>query len=624
MGHQQSTEPVHSRPVEARPAKKRRFASFGKRSSSLQTEADTNSKTRLKRKLLSRSQKWSPSPTSASFSRSVPSIGSQQSDSFQIRQVPALCVIDDTKSVDVVHSADSALNPLPGAQSAADYERFFVSFHQKQQRHRDQSDHSAFSGATRHRVAFVSVVGLFHSFRRIPTHILFSSLFVLSLRRQWLYDPLGHAMDARNVLHSLSFDDDEEFMQLLRWKDSQGLLFFMATDDGRSADGAADIGGHGDADPLPLDLGIDGDSSDDEEDDAVLPVMDAMDATAFEFAANISIASPTHSLPDDLADVDMERILESHRMADGGNGGAFSLALNLHEVDMAESALPSDPPWNEGPDLPLTPSVSGDALHFVPPLRLQRDVGNGGRFGSASTFGPIAERKESDDERGSFGEFDSFDIDCDFDGDGDSESRATECDDLEPCTPPEFGGRVLCGAADPLPPPTHSVWERLSSALTAIYDPFAGSNFEPLLLDRDWWTDEFERSQYGVTGDDVASELSGRHIGYRAVMEILFQSNPSLIPCKTYRELENVSAAVHAQPRPRKLSLEEINLGSNDSNALSLTATDPQWFLDREYSTNHGLDSSDDVSTLHPVQLQWVADDYDAVRRRPRVVVAAE
>ena len=67
------------------------------------------------------------------------------------------------------------------------------------------------------------------------------------------------------------------------------------------------------------------------------------------------------------------------------------------------------------------------------------------------------------------------------------------------------------------------------------------------------------------------------------------------------RELENMSAAVHAQPRPHKVELEEINFVSD---TLSLTAMDSHLdYCDAEYSIQC-LDDADST--------QWMADHYES------------
>ena len=256
--------------------------------------------------------------------------------------------------------------------------------------------------AMRHRVVFVSLIGLFHSFRRIPTHILFSSIFCLNLKREWLYNASFHTNDPRNLLNSQLFDCDDEFMMLLKWKDSQGLLFFMHHDDEEN-DGNTNNSDNNeeDEDTLPEDLGIEN-SSDEEEDGDVMggnrmveplsPMMNAMDDNAFEFAANISIASPTQSMAQ-LADFEMDRIVESHGYDMKCNryhedDGAFGFDVNMHEVNMTDTITPQRFAWNVSlesqrnrnenengviPHLPLTPSGSEEVADFVPPLRLQRE-----------------------------------------------------------------------------------------------------------------------------------------------------------------------------------------------------------------------------------------------------------
>jgi len=304
--------------------------------------------------------------------------------------------------------------------------------------------------------------------------------------------------------------------------------------------------------------------------------------------------------------------------------------------------------------------ASEEVEQFVPPLRLQR---NESHFVDHSGYDSPSPRRhpmcrpieESDDEKDDLGHFD-IDIDCNFEddrdgdggrdrerdrknghgngdgngygnGDGKSYGKGSEEDMASPQCLKLGAVHSYHGDTDLDPPtttksetlsmddsPVHPLWQQLSSALTMIYDPFGGGNFDALILERDWWLDEFGdtgESQYGVSGADVVRELSECEMSYRAVMEILFQSNPSLIPCKNYRELENVSA-VHTRPRPRKVELEEINFVST---TLSPTAMECERGYcnvdDAEYSIQCNVDVDDtDLSTQNTSQ--WMADDYES------------
>eukprot|EP00488_Nonionellina_sp_1-RS-2012_P002117 TRINITY_DN3896_c0_g1_i1.p1 TRINITY_DN3896_c0_g1~~TRINITY_DN3896_c0_g1_i1.p1 ORF type:complete len:123 (-),score=62.87 TRINITY_DN3896_c0_g1_i1:116-433(-) len=94
--------------------------------------------------------------------------------------------------------------------------------------------------------------------------------------------------------------------------------------------------------------------------------------------------------------------------------------------------------------------------------------------------------------------------------------------------------------------------------------------------------------QYGASSKDIMQELNECHMKYRCVMEILFQSNPSLIPCKTYTDLENVSPTAHSKRRPKKIELSEINAISDTMSAVDspdlMESYSPMDYFDIELS----------------------------------------
>eukprot|EP01084_Bolivina_argentea_P307673 531833_1 len=84
------------------------------------------------------------------------------------------------------------------------------------------------------RIVFTSLIGLFQTYKNCPAHLLYTSIFVLPLKRNWLYNlskyidkseyPLTEFVDL-TIFNSGT--ETATFMDLLKWKDSQGLLFFM-------------------------------------------------------------------------------------------------------------------------------------------------------------------------------------------------------------------------------------------------------------------------------------------------------------------------------------------------------------------------------------------------------------
>eukprot|EP01083_Nonionella_stella_P026459 72857_1 len=415
MGHNLST-----------PSRKK----LNRKSNSVITNCESTRKTqsRLSLKLTSQPSLSSEESASPRFSQSISSI--QSADfSFDCQDVRSIkdLMIDRLNTKQAQNDASIAQPVQMTAPNTVDYEKLFISFHQKQQQIR--SDMTVYDATIQHRVAFISLVGLYQSFRRVPTHILFSSLFILKIRREWLYDA-STANDTRNVLRTLQFDEDEDFMMLLKWKDSQGLLLFMWNEDTASAypPTTSDIRHELDTDDvsdheLPIDFGIESDHE------------------------------------DDLT------------------GDSNQFALPLPRFQRLESHYPN------------------------PVVRQERPA------------------------------MDAF--------------NTTQ----EP----------------------NALWMQLSHALSGIYDPYSGSNYTPLILNPHWWLNDLEESQYGASSNDVLNEIYECPMKYRCVMEILFQSNPSLIPCKTYRELAHVSTATHRKPRAKKVELSEINAISNTFSAVEST-----------------------------------------------------
>eukprot|EP01084_Bolivina_argentea_P161543 281209_1 len=86
------------------------------------------------------------------------------------------------------------------------------------------------------RIVFVSLHGLFKTWKQCPSHILFSAIVVMPLRKDWIYKPSKYPNQWRSFLSvhriNLNRNSDQrksfsEFLTLLRWKDSQQLAFFM-------------------------------------------------------------------------------------------------------------------------------------------------------------------------------------------------------------------------------------------------------------------------------------------------------------------------------------------------------------------------------------------------------------
>eukprot|EP01083_Nonionella_stella_P265804 899938_1 len=98
--------------------------------------------------------------------------------------------------------------------------------------HNSQSEDHPFdiNSLDKRRFVFVSLMGLYLTWKQCPTPILYSSIFILPLQREWIYNPLRYKSDIELHFQLSLFSDiteRETFMELLKWKDSQGLCVWM-------------------------------------------------------------------------------------------------------------------------------------------------------------------------------------------------------------------------------------------------------------------------------------------------------------------------------------------------------------------------------------------------------------
>eukprot|EP01083_Nonionella_stella_P002531 7272_1 len=77
------------------------------------------------------------------------------------------------------------------------------------------------------RVIFISLTGLAMTYRKCPPHVLYSALLIMPLKRKWIYS--SKYVTQLNAASSGLLRKDastKEFVQLLKWKDSQGLVLW--------------------------------------------------------------------------------------------------------------------------------------------------------------------------------------------------------------------------------------------------------------------------------------------------------------------------------------------------------------------------------------------------------------
>eukprot|EP01083_Nonionella_stella_P198748 729461_1 len=87
------------------------------------------------------------------------------------------------------------------------------------------------------RTVFVSLTGLFQTYKNCPCYILYTALLVLPLKRQWIYYPSKYIDEIQShficQISAFSNSDPSEikqFIQFLKWKDTQGYIFWMLDD----------------------------------------------------------------------------------------------------------------------------------------------------------------------------------------------------------------------------------------------------------------------------------------------------------------------------------------------------------------------------------------------------------
>eukprot|EP01083_Nonionella_stella_P081602 224862_1 len=107
----------------------------------------------------------------------------------------------------------------------------FIIKHAQRNKNKDRTIDSA--SFDLRRVVFVSLHGLHRTWKECPSVILYSAIFILPLKIRWIYN---HSKYSKKICAPseltlfLNLSDFDDFIELLRWKDGQGLLF-SALDD---------------------------------------------------------------------------------------------------------------------------------------------------------------------------------------------------------------------------------------------------------------------------------------------------------------------------------------------------------------------------------------------------------
>ncbi|MEU1509861.1 hypothetical protein [Kitasatospora sp. NPDC005748] len=77
-----------------------------------------------------------------------------------------------------------------------------------------------------------------------------------------------------------------------------------------------------------------------------------------------------------------------------------------------------------------------------------------------------------------------------------------------------------------------------SDVIEALTDPVRKENYLPLILDEEWWRTEFvpEDAKYAKDATQIINNFKQGEFDYDAVMELLYQSNPTLVPTLYWAE----------------------------------------------------------------------------------------
>eukprot|EP00484_Ammonia_sp_Unknown_P025714 CAMPEP_0197033740 /NCGR_PEP_ID=MMETSP1384-20130603/12064_1 /TAXON_ID=29189 /ORGANISM="Ammonia sp." /LENGTH=318 /DNA_ID=CAMNT_0042463589 /DNA_START=61 /DNA_END=1017 /DNA_ORIENTATION=+ len=117
-------------------------------------------------------------------------------------------------------------------------DRFIVQY-SSQQRAKEIARQTV-SAANKHvdqrRVVFISLLGLYQTWKQCPPYLLYSALVIIPMKSSWIYRPRKHKEELRqSLLAQLSVFSQNpkqvnEFVKLLKWKDAQGLVIWALDD----------------------------------------------------------------------------------------------------------------------------------------------------------------------------------------------------------------------------------------------------------------------------------------------------------------------------------------------------------------------------------------------------------
>eukprot|EP01084_Bolivina_argentea_P087265 157628_1 len=111
-------------------------------------------------------------------------------------------------------------------QSNVNNEKFFIEYV-----HQETNKITDITTFDQRRLVFVSVNGLCKSWTLCPSVKLYSSILIMPLKEKWIYNASKYHKEL--IEHFTTFKDNKEtnqFLQFLRFKDSQNLIFWVLDD----------------------------------------------------------------------------------------------------------------------------------------------------------------------------------------------------------------------------------------------------------------------------------------------------------------------------------------------------------------------------------------------------------
>ena len=111
----------------------------------------------------------------------------------------ALKSMNHSNSSQISHMKKSSKSSTKKVNSA---DNFIIKFHKTYGG--NQLDDTALND--KRRIVFISLIGLFKSYKQCPSHILYTCLLVLPLKRKWIYNPNRYQRELQHQFNGMADD----------------------------------------------------------------------------------------------------------------------------------------------------------------------------------------------------------------------------------------------------------------------------------------------------------------------------------------------------------------------------------------------------------------------------------